>query len=84
MESSRPQVDVLLPELGFPTVRVSVWYAKPGDRVYQGDRIVEVIGDGATFDVPAPVTGELVSQNVFPRDQLHTGQVLGAVLADPE
>jgi 2-oxoglutarate dehydrogenase E1 component len=81
---SRSRVDVVLPELGLPSVRVSVWYANPGDHVYQGDRLIEVVTEGATFDVPAPVTGELIAQHVFPRDELRAGQVLGAVLADLE
>lgn len=78
------RIDVVMPELGLSTVRVSVWYVNPGDHVYQGDRIVEVVTEGATFDIPAPVSGELVAQHVFPRDDVHTGQILGAVLAEED
>jgi pyruvate/2-oxoglutarate dehydrogenase complex dihydrolipoamide acyltransferase (E2) component len=76
-----PEIPVVLPELGLDAIRVSAWFAEPGDAVYEGDRIVEVSGGGATFDVAAPATGRLTSQLVLPRDQLQSGQVLGFVAA---
>jgi pyruvate/2-oxoglutarate dehydrogenase complex dihydrolipoamide acyltransferase (E2) component len=76
-----PEIPVVLPELGLDAIRVSAWFAEPGDAVYEGDRIVEVSGGGATFDVAAPATGRLASQLVLPRDQLQPGQVLGFVAA---
>src|SRR5262245_58579412 len=54
---------ITLPELGLPpshAVRLSTWYAVPGETVFEGDRLVEVLTEGATFDVPAPATGRLV------------------------
>src|SRR5437899_1363006 len=51
---------ITLPELGLPesrTVTLSVWYARQGDFVFEGDRLVEVLTDGATFDVPSPANG---------------------------
>ena len=76
-----PEIPVVMPELGLDAVRVSAWFAEPGDVVYEGDRIVEVSGGGATFDVAAPATGRLASQLVLPRDRLRPGQVLGYVVA---
>lgn len=70
---------VVLPDLGSPAVRVSVWFAEPGDRVYAGDRLVEVSVGGATFDVAAPATGWLAECLVWPRDDVTPGQVLGTV-----
>jgi pyruvate/2-oxoglutarate dehydrogenase complex dihydrolipoamide acyltransferase (E2) component len=74
---------VILPALGLAPVRVSIWFADPGDTVYEGDRIVEVLVGGATFDVAAPATGRLAAQLALPRDELQPGQVLGFVVADP-
>ena len=76
---------ITLPELGLPesrTVTLSVWYAQQGDFVFEGDRLVEVLTDGATFDVPSPASGRLVERRAFPRDILRAGQVLGVVEAE--
>jgi pyruvate/2-oxoglutarate dehydrogenase complex dihydrolipoamide acyltransferase (E2) component len=70
---------IILPELGAEPAVVSVWFADPGDWVFEGDRLVEVLVGGATFDVPSPATGRLREKNVLPRDPLQTGQLLGWV-----
>lgn len=76
-------VPVLLPDLGADPVLLSVWFADPGDRVYEGDRLVEVRLGGATFDVPAPATGRLTERRAFPNDRLTPRQVLGIVTPEP-
>jgi pyruvate/2-oxoglutarate dehydrogenase complex dihydrolipoamide acyltransferase (E2) component len=58
---------------------LSVWFADLGDPVFEGDRLVEVLAGGATFDVPAPATGRLAEKRAWPDDPLRPGQVLGAV-----
>jgi pyruvate/2-oxoglutarate dehydrogenase complex dihydrolipoamide acyltransferase (E2) component len=81
------RTEITLPELGLPDglpVTLSVWYAEPGDFVFEGDRLVEVLTDGATFDVPSPATGLLVERWAYPRDVLRPGQVLGVVEAEDE
>jgi pyruvate/2-oxoglutarate dehydrogenase complex dihydrolipoamide acyltransferase (E2) component len=72
---------VLMPDLGAP-VALSLWFAAPGDTVFEGDRLVEVLIAGATFDVSAPATGRLVERLAWPRDVLTPGQVLGIVEDD--
>ena len=69
---------ILAPELGAPAV-LSVWFAGIGDLVYEGDRLVEVLIGGATFDVPAPATGRLAAKWAYPDDPLAPGQALGVV-----
>jgi pyruvate/2-oxoglutarate dehydrogenase complex dihydrolipoamide acyltransferase (E2) component len=71
--------EILLPELGAEPVVLSVWFADPGDAVFQGDRLVEVLVGGATFDVAAPATGRLAERRALPDDRLAPGQVLGTV-----
>ena len=73
------RAQIILPELGADPVTLSAWFADVGDRVYAGDRLVEVLVAGATFDVAAPATGRLAEQRAFRPDRLHAGQVLGAV-----
>jgi pyruvate/2-oxoglutarate dehydrogenase complex dihydrolipoamide acyltransferase (E2) component len=78
------RVEVILPELGAAPARLSVWFADPGDQVYEGDRLVEVLVAGATFDVPAPATGRLVERRAWPDDPVDSGHVLGLVEVDEE
>ncbi len=70
---------IVLPDLGAAPVRLSVWFSTPGDVVFEGDRLVEVVIAGATFDVSAPATGRLVERHAWPRDLLMPGQVLGVM-----
>jgi pyruvate dehydrogenase E2 component (dihydrolipoamide acetyltransferase) len=74
--------EIVLPELGLapgePAV-LSVWFADEGEDVLAGDRLVEVLVAGSTFDVPAPVTGRLAEILAYPEDVLQTGQVLGMI-----
>jgi pyruvate dehydrogenase E2 component (dihydrolipoamide acetyltransferase) len=78
---------ITLPDLGVlngARVTLSAWFALPGDRVLEGDRLVEVLTEGATFDVPCPASGCLVERRALPRDVLTTGQVLGVVESPDE
>ena len=71
--------EILLPELGAAPAVLSVWFAEPGEPVFEGDRLVEVLVGGATFDVSAPATGYLAEKCVFPDEPITAGQVLGIV-----
>jgi pyruvate/2-oxoglutarate dehydrogenase complex dihydrolipoamide acyltransferase (E2) component len=72
------RTEVIVPDLGVPA-QLSVWFADPGDPVYAGDRLVEVLVNGATFDVSAPATGYLIEKWAWPGDALVAGQPLGVV-----
>jgi pyruvate/2-oxoglutarate dehydrogenase complex dihydrolipoamide acyltransferase (E2) component len=71
-----------LPDLGTPKATFSLWYVRPGDRVFEGDRVAEVLIPGATFDIDAPATGMLAEQLAFPQDALTPGHVLGWIEAE--
>ena len=58
---------------------MSLWYVREGDRVHEGDRIVEVLIPGATIDVPAPVSGVLAERLALPGEAVTAGQVLGEI-----
>jgi pyruvate/2-oxoglutarate dehydrogenase complex dihydrolipoamide acyltransferase (E2) component len=73
------RTEVILPDLGITPVVLSVWFADAGEVVYEGDRLVEVLLEGATFDVSAPASGQLVEKRALPNDRLEPGQVLGVV-----
>jgi pyruvate/2-oxoglutarate dehydrogenase complex dihydrolipoamide acyltransferase (E2) component len=73
---------VILPDLGVPSARMSVWFAEPGDAVYEGERLVEVAVGGATFDVSAPATGRLAERFALPPDVVKSQAVLGEIVVD--
>jgi pyruvate/2-oxoglutarate dehydrogenase complex dihydrolipoamide acyltransferase (E2) component len=76
--------EILLPEVGASPAVLSAWFADPGETVFEGDRLVEVLVGGATFDVSAPATGRLAEQCVLPDEPLAPGQVLGLVDVEDE
>jgi len=73
---------VILPDLGtgpdVPIV-VSHWFAARGDRVWEGERLVEVLVGPATFDVSAPASGRLAEIRGREDDRVEAGSVLGLV-----
>ena len=68
---------IVVPDLGCPNVILSIWYVKPGERVYPGDRLVELLMGGATFDVTATAAGKLAEQCAASDERLMVGQVVG-------
>jgi len=77
-----PRVAIILPDVGAAPVVLSAWFADPGDAVFEGDRLVEVLVGGATFDVSSPATGRLVERQARHNQRLAPGQVLGFVEAE--
>jgi pyruvate/2-oxoglutarate dehydrogenase complex dihydrolipoamide acyltransferase (E2) component len=74
---------IVTPDLGAAAV-LNLWLARPGDRVYAGDRVVEVLLGAATVDVSAPCSGRLTEKLAWPTDQLAAGQVLGYIETEDE
>jgi 2-oxoisovalerate dehydrogenase E2 component (dihydrolipoyl transacylase) len=67
-----------MPDLGEGTVEaeIVVWHAKPGDLVKEDQVIVEVMTDKAAVEVPAPVSGRVVSISGEPGDKVPVGSPL--------
>jgi pyruvate/2-oxoglutarate dehydrogenase complex dihydrolipoamide acyltransferase (E2) component len=80
----RPKVAIVLPDVGAAPVVLSTWFADPGDIVFEGDRLVEVLVGGATFDVSSPATGRLAERQARRNQRLDPGQVLGFVEVEAE
>jgi pyruvate/2-oxoglutarate dehydrogenase complex dihydrolipoamide acyltransferase (E2) component len=54
--------DVKLPDLGEDAgdvATVAFWYVEEGETVEEGDELLQMLTDKATFDVPSPVGGEV-------------------------
>jgi len=67
-----------MPDLGEGTVDAEIvaWHTKPGDAVSEDQLIVEVMTDKAAVEVPAPVSGRVVSITGTPGDKVAVGSPL--------
>ena len=67
-----------LPDLGEGMVEAEVvaWRVKPGDEVSEDDVLCEVMTEKAAVEVPAPVSGKIVSTTGQPGDMVAVGAVL--------
>jgi len=67
-----------MPDLGEGTVDAEIvaWHTKPGDTVTEDQLIVEVMTDKAAVEVPAPVSGRVLSITGAPGDKVAVGSPL--------
>jgi 2-oxoisovalerate dehydrogenase E2 component (dihydrolipoyl transacylase) len=67
-----------LPDLGEGTVEAEIvgWRVKAGDTVAEDDVVVEVMTEKAAVEVPAPVSGRVVSTTGSPGDMVPVGAEL--------
>jgi pyruvate/2-oxoglutarate dehydrogenase complex dihydrolipoamide acyltransferase (E2) component len=70
-----------LPDLDLPGVAVvaSAWHASVGQKVVEGDRLVEVTAGDVTIDLSSPASGILAERCVTIDDPLQTGQLLARI-----
>ncbi|MDP2938842.1 MAG: biotin/lipoyl-containing protein [Candidatus Omnitrophota bacterium] len=74
-------VKVYLPELGegIEKATISYWYFQEGQEVKEGDDLVEVATDKATFNVPSPATGILSEVLVEEGSNVNVGETLAVI-----
>jgi pyruvate/2-oxoglutarate dehydrogenase complex dihydrolipoamide acyltransferase (E2) component len=76
------RVDVVLPPLGEDApdeARVSFWFCDVGATVQEGDDLLEMVTDKASFTVPSPAGGTLVEAAAREGETIKVGQRLGAI-----
>ena len=73
--------EVVLPELGeeINEATVSYWLHQEGDEVKEGEDLVEMTTDKATFNVPCPASGTLKEISAEEGETVKVGQKLGAI-----
>jgi len=73
--------ELYLPDLDLPGVAVvaSVWHAGVGQKIIEGDRLIEVTAGDMTVDLSAPASGILVERCVRIDEELQTGQLLARI-----
>ncbi len=64
-----------MPDLGEGTVEAEIvaWHTQPGALVTEDQVIVEVMTDKAAVEVPAPVSGRVLSVTGAPGDKVAVG-----------
>ncbi|MEE8360487.1 MAG: biotin/lipoyl-containing protein [Candidatus Omnitrophota bacterium] len=74
-------VKVALPELGedVKSAVVSFWHVAVGDKVSEGDDLVEMATDKATFNVPSPASGAIKEINCEEGDTIQVGDTLAVI-----
>ncbi|HEX6984882.1 MAG TPA: biotin/lipoyl-containing protein [Planctomycetaceae bacterium] len=78
-------VIVRAPDLGtVEPVRVSAWLVEVGETVREGDRLVELLMPGVTYDVAAPATGRLIEATAAVNASVRPGDVLGRIEVDED
>ncbi len=55
------------------------WVVAVGDRVQEGENVVEVDIDKVVVEIPAPTSGVLVETNYATDDEVPLGSVLGYI-----
>ncbi|MFH1406470.1 MAG: biotin/lipoyl-containing protein [Candidatus Omnitrophota bacterium] len=74
-------VKITLPELGegINEATISYWHREEGDVVKEGEDLVEMATDKATFNLPAPCSGRLNEVYFHEGDVVKVGDALGVI-----
>ncbi len=72
---------VILSELGEGAreATISYWHFEEGDKVEEGEDLVEIATDKSTFNVPAPCSGVLTEVYYEEGDIVTVGEVLANI-----
>lgn len=72
---------LILPELGegIEQAIVSYWHFKEGDKVEEGEDIVEMATDKATFNLPAPSSGILTKIYFEEGENITVGGIIAEI-----
>ena len=73
--------DVKLPPLaeGVDKANISYWHKNAGDSVKEGEDLVELVTDKATFNIAAPASGVLKEVLAGEGDEVKVGQILARI-----
>lgn len=74
-------VNVTLPPLaeGVDKASVSYWHHQVGDSIKEGEDLVELVTDKATFNMPAPKSGVLKEIKIPEGEEAKVGQVIAII-----
>lgn len=74
-------IDVKLPVLaeGVDKASVSYWHKSVGDSLKEGEDLVELVTDKATFNLPSPAAGTLKEALVKEGEEVKVGSILARI-----
>jgi len=74
-------IDVKLPSLAEGVNKATVTYChkSAGDSVAEGEDLIELVTDKATFNMPSPASGILKEMLVSEGDEVKVGQVVAKI-----
>ena len=74
-------MEVKLPSLaeGVDSATVTYCHKRAGDSVKEGDDLIELVTDKATFNMPSPASGILKEMLVNEGDRVKVGQVVAKI-----
>jgi 2-oxoglutarate dehydrogenase E2 component (dihydrolipoamide succinyltransferase) len=74
-------MELRLPELseGSSEAIITVWHAAENGRVIEGQDLIEVSTDKATFDIPSPCSGVLVNIVRKKGETVKTNEILAEI-----
>ena len=76
------EITVPSPGESISEVYIATVFAKPGDFLSEGQAILEVDSDKATFEVPSPILGKVLEVLVGEGDEVPTGAIARVELGD--
>ena len=73
--------NVTLPPLaeGVDKASISYWYKQAGETIKEGEDLVELVTDKATFNMPSPVSGILKEVLVNEGDAAKVGDTIAII-----
>jgi pyruvate/2-oxoglutarate dehydrogenase complex dihydrolipoamide acyltransferase (E2) component len=72
--------DVVMPELqGAEEITVGAWSKKPGDRVTQGETLMEAHTDKVNAEIPSPLSGVVRDLLLEVGDPVTPGQAIARI-----
>jgi pyruvate dehydrogenase E2 component (dihydrolipoamide acetyltransferase) len=73
--------EVRLPEIasGVKKAVVSFWHFEIGEQIKEGDDLVEMLTDKATFNVPAPASGVLKNILAEEGQEINIGDLIAVI-----
>lgn len=77
-------IDVTVPSLGEGVTRATVadWLAAPGERVTEGETLLELMTDKVHVEVPSPASGVLAEILHGAESEVAIGAVVGRISAE--
>ena len=73
--------NITLPPLaeGVDKASISYWYKQVGETIKEGEDLVELVTDKATFNMPSPVSGTLKEVLVNEGDAAKVGDTIAII-----